>query len=322
MLVSALLLLILVSAAPASAAECRTIPPAETDPAIGKWPEPHYVCINRDVPSASRLLLFFPGTGARPEQYRLLTEEAADGGLHAINLRYGNPYSINFQVCGRRNRDPDCHEKARREILDGTDRHPLIEVDRPNSIENRFPKLLSYLADGHPDEGWSQYLGSDGKPVWSQVVVAGHSQGGGHATLIAKDHLVARVVIFSWLDAGMGSLAPWITGGPHATKKENYYAFEHLDDRIPLRARRRVRRALGLDAFGAEVSVDDRAPPYENSHMLITHVEPASDKGSPEHNCIAADEWTPKGANGRPVFAAVWRHLFGAAPPSGDAPVD
>src|SRR2546427_7367644 len=49
-----------------------------------------------------------------------------------------------------------------------------------------------YLAQQYPDEEWGRFLAHD-KPKWSQIAVTGHSQGGGHAAMIAKIRLVARV---------------------------------------------------------------------------------------------------------------------------------
>jgi hypothetical protein len=53
---------------------------------------------------------------------------------------------------------------VRLEILDGTDRTPLVDVDRANSIENRLIKLLQYLDANRPGEGWGGFLDAAGQP--------------------------------------------------------------------------------------------------------------------------------------------------------------
>jgi hypothetical protein len=69
---------------------------------------------------------------------------------------------------------PDCAINARREILDGGDESPVVDVDRANSIENRLDKLLAYLMTTRPaEEGWAQLVndrGPETTPKWSEMV--------------------------------------------------------------------------------------------------------------------------------------------------------
>src|SRR3989475_7975918 len=100
---------------------------------------------------------------------------------------YPNSVSI-ATVCGGQPDPNTCYEKVHLEILDGVDRSPFVNVNQANSIVNRLTKLLQFLADSFPDQGWSRFLAGD-EPKWSQIAISGHSQGGGQAAMVAKLHV-------------------------------------------------------------------------------------------------------------------------------------
>jgi hypothetical protein len=118
---------------------------------------------------------------------------------------------------------------------DGISIDPSINNTRAESIVNRLVKLLGYLDKQNPQEGWGTYL-DGGAPSWSRIALAGQSQGAGMAAYIAKEHAVARVILFSspWdfvSNGGTRTLAPWIAipsktppdrwfGGYHARENE------------------------------------------------------------------------------------------------------
>lgn len=147
-------------------------------------------------------------------------------------------------------------------------------VDRNNSIEGRLKSLLSYLDSHFPDEEWGQYLDSDGEILWSSVIIAGHSQGAGHAFYIAKNHRVDHAVSFSWVDVRNGSLAPWLTEPFSETPPDGYYLFWHQDDTTVAKYQPALMSALDLDQFGAPVIVDTDSPPYKGSHALVATIPP------------------------------------------------
>jgi len=102
-------------------------------------------------------------------------KEAARLGYHVIGLMYQNDVPVDSVCKGKPDRD--CSGNLRMEIIDGIDRSTLTVVTPANGIDNRLTKLLAYLAQQFPDEGWSRFL-KDGGPKWSQIAVAGQSQGG------------------------------------------------------------------------------------------------------------------------------------------------
>ncbi len=287
--------------------------PQDTDAQIDTATEAHYVCLNKSVPAKNQLFLFFPGTGALPAYYQLISNTAADMGFHVINLRYYNFNKVNT-LCGGLNTDLDCYAKVRLEIIDGTDRTNLVNVNRVNSVENRLIKLVQYMQRNYPNDGWAQFLRADSID-WSRIVTGGHSQGGGHAAIIAKYHKIARTVMFAAMDynAPLAKPANWI-GSNNATPSSAYYGFSHeRDEAVNFTILSTVIwKAYGMDSYGAIVNVDGSTPPYNNTHSLTTNLEPAS--GPPQlgkyHNGIAVDVFVPKLQDGTPVYKKVWEYLL------------
>src|SRR5262249_18275929 len=133
-------------------------------------------------------------------------------GYHTIILAYRNEAPIaalptaNPPGCGNAEQVPStntCARDARQEILDGNGEASVVDVDRANRIENRLNKLLVYLKDTYPGDGWGQFLDASGLlPKWSETVIAGSSLGAGEAVMIAQRHDVYRAALLhGWVDA-------------------------------------------------------------------------------------------------------------------------
>jgi hypothetical protein len=164
-----------------------------------------------------------------------------------------------------------------------------VAQDAPaDSIINRLTKLLAFLEEKHPGEGWGNYL-ANGAPNWSRIAVGGHSQGADMAALIAKRTLVPRVVLFSspfdtYSDARQ--LAPWILAAS-ATPADRWYGAYH-----------QPYEALGLEA--SHVRVFDRDP--EKSCQTNCN-----------HSSTASDRATPLAQAGFPAYSEDWAFLIGQA---------
>ena len=283
------------------------VAPADTDPAIDSWLSEHVVEIDRAALPRDVLLIHLPGSYDAPTSSKLSLQHAARKGVPAIGLRY--PNSVIVTAPCMFSSDPACFEKARLEILDGTDRSDIVDVSQANSITNRVAKLVEYLDREHPDDGWGRFLKRDGSVFWSKVIVSGHSQGAGHAAMVAHVHRVFRVATFggppdysSYFDAP----AQWLSL-PGATRAEHHYGFGHVKD--PLVSEENlveIWEALGLRRFGRPAIVDDFGPPFSGSHMLFTNAEPASPGLIADHNSVVLDRQTPEAADGSPRFAEVW----------------
>ena len=297
-----------------SASVERDIDPAITSSAINSNFSPHVV-INPDpaVAAKGRLFVMLPGSGAVPRFYRLILRAGVPRGYHAIGLTYPNDTAVGILCAG--SSVADCSGLVRNEIITGADTSPLVTVNTANSITGRLISLLTYLNLTFPNEGWGQYL-SNGQLNWSLITVAGHSQGAGHAAYLAKLQNLDRAVMFSGPgDTGIapGSAAPWLSL-LNVTPASRQYGFTHTGDTLvsfPLVTRNWG--LIGMDAFGAPVSVDSIASPYANSRQLTTSAPPnpatPPTVESATHAAPVVDVATPVTAQGDPVYRPVWTYL-------------
>lgn len=202
--------------------------PRETAPGIVMVHGPHIAVYDSQAPHRHRLLLFLVGTGAKASSSLALDRDAARWGVHVISLDYeNNVVAVSFA----HDLNTAAFGNYRKAIVTGAPVSARIKVNPGNSILNRFQKLLAYLAKHDPGGGWSQFL-DDGHPVWSQIIVAGHSQGAGHAAYIGKMSHVDRVLMFSGPQDYMDNLhepALW-QSGKSATPASRFFAFLNLHD--------------------------------------------------------------------------------------------
>lgn len=280
----------------------------QTDNNISTEVEKHFAYVNTSCDLKNLLLLFLVGTNAAPASVQYFPELVANNGYHVINLKY--PNNVSAQTPCRNSPDVDCYENFRKEILEGINYSAAVNVDTANCVYNRLLKLLIYLNDQHPQEGWDHYF-SGNTLQWNHILVAGHSQGGGHAAMIAKDHKVKRVVMFAspndYSDF-FGGPALWTTK-PHLTATGSYFAFGNVTDEIvDFTEQYQQWNALGLDNFGDTVFTDANLPPYSNSHELYTSYDPPGNNGN--HNSVVVDSWTPLNSDDSPQFEPVWRYMM------------
>ena len=284
----------------------QEIAPESTDPAIDQWLEPHLVAFDARAATRNQLFLFLCGSHGQPARQRQITALAARMGYHAVNLRYPNAWTVGG-LC-RPTGDTGCHRKLRLEILDGIDRTGLLRIGTANSIDNRLTRLLRHLAHHEPDMDWAQFLGPDGIR-WDKSLVAGHSQGGGHAGIIGKEHEVLRVVMFAapadYIES-RAAHADWLAL-PGATPPERYFGFVHArDDGVE-----RILSAwelLGMAGAGPIVDVGHEGPPYRGSRRLISDLDDIP--RAKFHSGIVHDNLTPTDAAGLPSYEPVWRYLL------------
>ena len=204
------------------------INPQQTDPAIEVVHGPHVALYDPQVKSSHRLLVFFSGTRGKAEGTLAIDKAFAKWGYHAIGLDYED--NVVAVTCAHSN-DSACFDGYRDAIVTGDSVSNKISLNRANSILNRLQKLLLYLVQQDPDGGWGEFV-ADGKPDWSRIVVAGHSQGSGHAAYIGKLFQVDKVLMFSgpqdYLD-DLNKPAPWLSR-PSATPSSRYFAFLNKND--------------------------------------------------------------------------------------------
>ena len=272
------------------------IPPMVTGSAISLTGGPHIAMVDHSVLSRNRLLIFMGGTHSYPGNYLYFTTLAAHGGYHVLNLSYLN--GVSSQSCLD---DPDslCYEKFRQEIVWGGDVSPCVSVDSANSIMNRIVRALEYLVKTDGRGGWDAFIDRGGHLIFERIVLAGHSQGAGHAVYLAKQFPVERVLLFSgpndWMMKARKA-AGWL-GQESSTPLSEYYTLLHRKDEVGIfKWQYEIRRRLGGGEACDTVNVDRDVPPFNFARCLVTSEPSAipSDGRGVFHNSIIMDSYTPR----------------------------
>ncbi len=252
----------------------------------------------RTIP-VSPLLLFLAATGHRPAQYRDFLATARDRGYHVLALDYWNNGASVAQTCGT---NATCYTAVQRNRLDGSDPSPVSSVDPANSIVSRLHAALRHLASVDAAGRWSQFL-PGGVIDWADIVLAGHSQGGGESAYISHIHAVRGVLMFaSPVDSDHGVNASWMAS-PGATPASRMYGFDDASDIFGPRIVASW-NALGMGAFGAVANADAAIP--AGSHELVTH----RDLGTPVDAHVRTITDGAPLVGGKPVFAPVWNWML------------
>jgi len=285
-------------------------PPDQVKPGWESANRDHLLAFDPEASHVNRLLVFLAGSGGLPEDYQRIVIRAAERGFHAVSLAYPNWPAVRELLVGET--DPLVPGSIRRERLYGVDEYPDIDVDYANSVQNRLTALLAHQHAAHPDEGWDQFLTGSATPVWHQMVVAGHSQGAGHAAYWTRDHELAGALLFGGPgDFVSGQQAAWLFR-PAVTPSSRIFAFTHVDD-PSFGAFILNQNTLGLNAYGLPVNVDTSPPPYGGSHMLYSRLTPPP--GQNAHNAVAVDAALRLDENGRPVYEPVWDYMLSQVVP-------
>ena len=287
-----------------------SILPSLTNSAITTFNNEHYIYLDTRTTLKNKLFIFLPGTTGYPAVYKLIVKKAAALGYHAIGLMYPNNSDI-YTAAGS-NADNTQFGKCRQEIFDGTDQTTGVSVNSDNCIKNRLYNLLVYLQGLHPDQNWQQFI-SNGEVDWSKCTLAGHSQGGGHALYIAKKVSLERAIGFSSIDwnSSLSQSAAWIFDA-NTTPLSKVYSINNINDEIFSYANVQT-QLTDLGLTGPAISIDNNAPPYANSHTLITSAASSISVLFPNHNMTSLDAYIPKTSGGAviPTLEAAWTYLIG-----------
>ncbi len=167
-------------------------------------------------PNVHKLLVFFPGTPATPDQYTEFMLEAVAQGYSVIGLDYVNDASANG-LCTCHN---GCINALGQQLVLGTNNNFFDNMfgatgQAPdqvsyNSVDTRLSLLLDYLRVNDTAGAWQDYCNLTNvapplsppdyrctSPNWSTMLVAGHSQGGFVASWILKNTSAQKGLLFS-----------------------------------------------------------------------------------------------------------------------------
>lgn len=212
-----------------TAAPCFVFPPTATGAAAGgaNASVNHYALSPVGLATGKLVLFLNPSLGSPGQSIGSPSSNIYTAAISARDYVLGLSYPSD-QIIGRLCNDDDaCFLPTRTTIITGT-RQPgtapeLRAVGLTDSIHGRTALALAYLASTRPGEGWAQFLVAGVDPLtnpaaavrWDKVIAMGHSQGGGHAALLAKLHSLARLVVLSSpCDEANGAPASWLTAGP------------------------------------------------------------------------------------------------------------
>jgi hypothetical protein len=287
-----------------------TILPSQADSNVVHNNYNNYVMINNSIPHLNKLLVFFPGTGAQPQAYIYFLQTAANLGYHTIGLTYNNDTTIET-LCT--DQPSDCKELARAEVFYGKNYSDVENVDSSECIRTRLVSLLKYLEVNYPTENWGQYLNVQDSVIWSQVCVAGHSQGSGMASIIAYWYPVYRGVFLAtggdWYDS-TNNVDPWMEmySQTPASKK---YSFTHRQDELFWGSLNHAPIIWDTLQLGTYLDYDTLSGNYYNAHCFTSYDTTAIPHDSIMfHNCVATDNYTPR-ISGTLLFQPLWQYMLG-----------
>jgi hypothetical protein len=282
--------------------------PQTTDVAIKASSEPHYAYLDTRISLKYKLVLFIGGTKSFPSAFQQFCKTASGLGYHVINVNY--PNTISTLVCADKT-DTGCFENFRKEILFGSNTSGYVNVDPTNSIVNRALKLLQYLHQQHPTQGWNRYF-TGNTLNYSSIIAAGHSQGGGHAAYLAYLYPMSRLVMLSapadYSEKYMKP-APWCSRY-FKTPRNQFFGLMHKRDEIVLPSEiYAIWKAMGMFAATDTSSADK--PTYINYKALYTNYDPnpAAPTARLKHNVPAMDITLPAGDKGVQL-KKVWVHML------------
>ncbi len=269
--------------------------PGWTDPAIETVHGPSIAVYDPKIDTLNKLVLFLVGTGGSATPTWTMDSIFASMGYYAVTLDYEN--NVVAASLGT-DSDTAAFGNYRDEIVTGAQVSSAVSVDSANSILNRLTKLLVYLEQTDTAGAWGQFV-QNNQPLWSRIIVAGHSQGSGHAAYIGKMYDVSRVLMFSGPQDYMSAYdrpAPW-QYDKGATPPTSYFAFLHQND--PYNVNHQVANCMALMNTQRPATLSNVSPGNTitgNWRILITDIS----TNSPHASTIL------------PEFSNVWNFMLTA----------
>ncbi len=203
---------------------------------LGETDGLHFHCRPENAESHNgKLAIHFVGTGADPLTKHDFSLRACSLGFAALAPMYENSQGVR-DLCQN---DSTCYEAVRKEIIYGIDESPLVEVSSASSLLNRTETLLTHLAATDSSfPAWARLASEFSQGAWDALTLSGHSQGSGHALLLARDHAVERVVMLAGVPDSLSvdratAPAAWILEFQSASPKtasSRFYGYNHQDD--------------------------------------------------------------------------------------------
>ncbi len=291
-------------AAPAQEAEeqvpglsVHQVVPSDTDPNIDTFSGDgfmHWSWFNSAARAKPELVVYLPGTGGKGKGSGKFNKAAAHWGYHVLSLAYPDNVSMSLF---HGSDDMAAFAKARNNVITGSVPFANLHVNKANSIENRLVRALRYLAMKYPEEHWDQFLDGNKNVIWEKTILAGQSQGGGHACFMAVElHKVSRVLMFGApkdFNRHFHQPGKWFSD-QSVTPKSRFFCFVHTNDNhngCTYPQQLQIYRALGLMPPSKVIDVDGASPPFEHSRLLTSTVETGDPHNAPLHDARYKPVW-------------------------------
>jgi hypothetical protein len=218
--------------------ECLLVTPEQTGAsATGQNATIQSYVLAPNANGTGKLVLFFNSSDSHPvdmiaDPAQSFYTAATSLGESVIAISYESQ-----QIIGAICATDECFAATRQTIISGVFQTgasaTLQGIQLDEGVVWRVAALLRWLDANDPTHGWSTFLvpGSSSEPAdqqiaWSNVIVAGHSQGGGHAAMIGKLYPVIRVAqLSSTCDALDGTPVTWTSAsnGTWMTNPNGFY---------------------------------------------------------------------------------------------------
>jgi hypothetical protein len=252
------------------------------------------------------LLVFLPATGHVPYDYQRFLTVAAQSGYHVLGLDFWNQGRSVAKTCRT---DARCYTQVQRNRFNGNGPSRFSKVDEANSVVARLRAALDYLVKHDPDGGWNRYISSESID-WDDIVVSGHSQGGGEAAYIAhRTRVLGQLTFASPIITDDDSRASWLKQ-KGKTPTSVMYGFDDIHDVYYPRIVDSWRElGMGEKALEGRIPV----PSSTKQHTLVT-TEDLGDPGLSHLRTIT--DGTPLTKTGKPLFLPVWKWMLKAVYPT------
>lgn len=253
-------------------------------------------------PTNGDLLVFLPGSAMTCDQYSDFLELCARD-MYTLCLPYDNKVAIKIG-CMLAKDESECWLRERLAAYDGN----LHEIDH-NNIHSRLSSALSYLSQKRSAR-WADYLDDAASPKWKSIRIGGHSQGAGHAAMIAYKNMVARVVQFS----GPCDKSDWLKKmQPSKTPSSRFYSLSHAKDLVICDGQfRNFARegTVGLKDMPALLNLRSGQAFRMGKQTVVSRMTPAHNASSllMPHESIVLNGYWPEP---NPYAERIWKFVVG-----------
>lgn len=251
-------------------------------------------------PRRDPLVVFLHGTGQEPSNHTRVLDTAAYAGYRVIAVSYASAPDMRAVCAGYPASEwAACSEAGHRAKIYGAESDEYVQISDEASIVGRLHATLTALHAQEPHGGWDAYFTpAAGIPdherylTWSRIVLAGFSQGAGHAAYLAREHAAEGVVLISGPPDPV-DVVDWMR--PGATPSCRWLAFRHEGEALSTMFAESW-DLLGVEGADAPIgSVDgtcwDPWPPYADGRRFVAALpgNPGCASGDPLHGSMAND---------------------------------